>query len=110
MDIGSLRCEFKHNPIGLGTLQPRLSWKLSSDRRGARQSAYRIVAESDERKIWDTGKVSSSQTHLIAYAGEALVSRQRVSWQVTVWDENDRSWSSAQPASWEMGLLDQDDW
>lgn len=110
MDIGSLRCEFKQNPIGLGTLQPRLSWKLSSDRRGARQSAYRIVAESDGRKIWDTGKVSSSQTHLIAYAGEALVSRQRVSWQVTVWDENDRSWSSAQPASWEMGLLDQDDW
>lgn len=39
-----LTTEQQHGPLGLGERQPRLSWKLDSDRPGAAQTAYRITA------------------------------------------------------------------
>ena len=31
MTVGELRCEYALNPIGIDTLQPRLSWTLLDD-------------------------------------------------------------------------------
>lgn len=46
--------------------RPLLSWKISSDRTGFRQSAYRILAASDKTELlagnadlWDSGRVES---------------------------------------------------
>ena len=77
-----LTCEYFTNPLGLDVLQPRMSWKSSSIQRGARQTAYHlIVADSpasldasalgQETKgvLWDTGKVHSSVSQQISYAG-----------------------------------------
>src|SRR5215468_1478300 len=40
--VGSLRTEYGRNPIGIDSPRPRLSWQISSDRRGVVQSAYQV--------------------------------------------------------------------
>ena len=41
--VGKLRCEYLDNPLGIDMLTPRLSWKMASDKRGQKQTAYRIL-------------------------------------------------------------------
>lgn len=117
MNITRLRCEYRDQPIGIYQPQPRLSWELLSDARGAKQSAYHILVsstaeelESGNADLWDSGKVASSDTYGIPYSGKPLESRQRCFWKVKVWDGDDKpsAWSS--PTFWEMGLLNADDW
>jgi alpha-L-rhamnosidase len=106
-----LRCEYQHNPLGLDAREPRLSWKLVSDQRGTVQSAYQIrVTDEQGSKLWGTGKVLSDQSLHVPYRGPALRSRQRYTWQVCVWDGQDRPSAWSEPAWWEMGLLHSSDW
>ena len=65
-------------------LDPRLSWNCEG---GITQTAYHIVAETEGITVWDSGKVVSSCMH-VRYPKQ-LLSRQRVSWRVHLWDEND---------------------
>ena len=52
-----LRCEYLENPQGIDILQPRLSWQMQSDQRGAKQTAYRVlVATSSELLAKDTNE------------------------------------------------------
>ena len=117
MNILDLRCEYRLNPLGIDVRTPRLSWKLASSQRGARQTAFQVTAALDDVFIlqgkpllWDTGKIESDQSIQVPYDGPAPQSRQRVYWRVRVWDENDHvsEWSST--AWFEMGLLEPDDW
>ncbi|MBN1362749.1 MAG: glycoside hydrolase family 78 protein [Sedimentisphaerales bacterium] len=110
-------CEYQVDPIGIGMTRPRLSWKIVSDRRAVMQSAYHIrcaanpeALQAGRDLLWDTGKIESDQSLHVTYGGPALQSRQRVYWQVRVWDEQDQvsSWSEA--AFWELGLLEPTDW
>ncbi|MDB6094148.1 MAG: alpha-L-rhamnosidase [Verrucomicrobia bacterium] len=108
-----LRCNLLDNPLGVHDATPRLSWRVESDgRRGARQAAYRIVVSTQRNgpaNLWDSGRVKSDATTQIAYAGNALTSRQRAWWRVEIWDEKNRRSESA-PAYWEAGLLTRGDW
>jgi alpha-L-rhamnosidase len=118
--ITNLTCEYRTNPLGIDVRQPRLSWQLASDRRGAAQTAYQIHAASNpadlaagRNLLWDSGKVASDQSLHVPYGGPALVSGQRVYWQARVWDETGAAsaWSAPDQRSWwEMGLLDPADW
>jgi alpha-L-rhamnosidase len=112
-----LRCEYLTDPLGIDVTQPRLSWILSSEQRGERQTAYRVLVSGSEEvlkagrgDLWDTGKVASDETVQIAYAGKPLRSRQRCFWKVQVWDRAGKPapWSAL--ARWEMGLLQPVDW
>jgi len=111
-----LRCEYLVTPLGIDERAPRLSWQLDSDRRGARQVAYRVrVASTPEllpsanADLWDTGRIESAQTVHVVYSGSPLASRQTCHWQVDVWDETTTCTQSA-PALWSMGLLEKTDW
>ena len=110
MIVTNLRCEYQTNPLGLDTLPPRLSWQLQSHRRGARQTAYQIIATGNKQNvlneqsiIGDSGKVLSDQSIHIPYAGEPLVSGQRAWWKVRVWDEHDQPTAYSHPAWWLWG-------
>jgi len=46
MMITNLRCELLNNPQGIDVVHPRLSWMQNDGRRGAAQSAYRILVAS----------------------------------------------------------------
>ncbi len=104
----SLRCEYRTDPLGIDSPAPRFSWTLAAEGRDVRQTAYQIQA--DGGALWDSGKVFSSDTNQIAYAGAALRSGQRVSWKVRVWDEAGRESPWSAPAFWQMGLLSPADW
>jgi alpha-L-rhamnosidase len=113
----NLRCEYLTDPLGIDASNPRLSWILSSDQRGERQTAYQILVASsldllnaNTGDLWDSGKVISDETSQIAYGGEPLGSRQNCFWKVRTWDHdgNPSAWSST--ARWQMGLLQPSDW
>lgn len=112
-----LRCEYLTNPLAVDERAARLSWRLTSSRRGQRQTAYRVlVARSPEAlargqgDLWDTGKVASGETVGLVYDGRPLVSRDRCYWKVMVWDRDGRPSRWSEPANWSMGLLLKDDW
>ncbi len=97
-----LRTEYLENPIGLGLTAPRFFWQCDG---GIRQEAYQITAWSASgKRLWDSGKMPSSRMTGIKYGGAPLTSRERVVWQVTLWDENGLCEVSA-PAYFELGLL-----
>ncbi len=111
-----LRCEYRVNPLGIGETQPRLSWVVESGERAQRQTAYHILVASsatalaaDNADLWDSGKVSSSETTGVVYAGKPLPSGQQCFWKLKVWDvrEKESLWSTA--AWWTMGLLQPSD-
>ena len=115
--VSALKCEYKTNPIGIDVLQPRLSWKLTSSRRAVIQSAYQIRAAehvddltAGKNLLWDSAKVLSEQSVHVVYTGPIPSSRQRICWQVCVWDNQGRCSQWSEPAFWEMGLLKPSHW
>ncbi len=94
-----LHTEYLTNPLGIDIQQPRLMWNCEE---GVKQTAYQIRCQS-----WDSGKVESRSMH--ADYPHLLASREKVNWQVRLWDENGEpgDWSEA---SFEMGLLSPADW
>src|SRR5664279_3536020 len=115
-EIAHLICEYRTSPLGIDVIAPRLGWQMQTERLGARQTAYRILASSTLEELrdgkaglWDSGKIESDQSVHVVYAGELLRSRQRAYWKVIVWDENGNADES--DAAWfETGLLDTNDW
>ncbi|HEY3268831.1 MAG TPA: glycoside hydrolase family 78 protein [Armatimonadota bacterium] len=114
MTAQQLRCEYHANPVGMDVLQPRLSWIVESSRRAELQTAYQIIVSSrpdaEKGDLWDTGKVSSSETAHIAYAGKPLGSREEAYWKVRVWDRDGAPSAWSPVARWSMGLLKPSDW
>lgn len=115
--VHNLRTEYLVNPIGVDCVRPRLSWELTSARRGTVQRAYHIIVSADpeslrrgEGDLWDSGRVESGETAQIAYAGSPIASRQRAWWQVRVWDGNDVPSAWSEIAFWERGIDRLTDW
>ena len=115
-----LRCEYRANPRGMDVVDPRLSWIVqatAATERGQRQTAYHILVASqpqlllaDQGNLWDTGKVESSQSVQVVYAGQPLTSRMRCYWKVQLWDKDGKLSLWSPPAEWSMGLLETTDW
>jgi len=100
--LSGLRVEHLDERLGITLAHPRLSWQLPND--AAVQVAYQIQAGD-----WDTGRVESSQSLLVPYAGPDLEAGSRIDWRVRVWSEAGESeWSEW--AWWEPGLLSPADW
>jgi alpha-L-rhamnosidase len=115
ISITELKIENQDSLIGTDILQPRFSWRLTSDKSGITQSAYQInVFEKESsgfRKIiWDSSKVSSRDSINIQYEGHSLQSRSLYYWQVRVWCSNGEESAWSDEGQWEMGLLHKDDW
>jgi alpha-L-rhamnosidase len=114
--VTDLKSEYQTDPTGID-LAPQFSWRLESDQRGILQTAYRIIVSSsleklhsDNGDIWDSGQVNSPASVGISFNGENLVSRKRYYWKVKVWQDRYTSSVWSEPSSFEMGLLDKDDW
>lgn len=117
----NLRCEFLRTPLGIDDVKPALSWTIPDPRRGVVQTSYRVLVAASEAllaqnqgDLWDSGEITSNQSHLIIYAGKPLVSRQRCFWKVQVTTratgETKPTVAWLEPSWWEMGLLKPADW
>lgn len=112
-----LKCEYTVNPLGIDVVQPRFSWILQSSQRGEMQTAHQILVASSERKLkddiadkWDSRKVISDQSVNVAYKGRRLASGEKCYWKVRVWDKDDNPGSCSNTATFQMGLLHNNDW
>ena len=117
MRVTDLRCEYVKNPLGIDVTKPHLSWQIESTTQGEKQTAYQIVVSSSQEKLsnaigdlWDSGKIESDQSQLVAYSGKPLLSKMECHWKVRVWDNEGKPSTWSHPARWTMGLLKPDDW
>jgi alpha-L-rhamnosidase len=112
-----LQCEHRHSPLGIDVSAPRLSWKLISDQRGERQTAYQILVgstavalDANRADLWDTGKIPSDQSIEIPYAGKPRASQQQAFWKIRVWDSSGQTTPWSKVATWTTGILRLQDW
>ncbi len=117
LTISHLTCNDLPDPLGIDPLRPAFGWQLAARERNQSQAAYRILVSStpeplrqEQGDLWDSGQVISSESIQVRYAGRMLRSRQRCYWMVKAWDQDraESAWSA--PASFEMGLLQPEDW
>jgi alpha-L-rhamnosidase len=108
-----LSCDSLVEPLGIDTAAPVLSWRLIDSRQGAVQTAYEItVSASSNGKadVWDSGKVTSSQSAAVPYGGPALRPSHRYFWRVQVWDKDGKPYPVSDASWWETGLMDTASW
>ena len=101
-----LQVEYLTEPLGLGNPKPRIYWNCEG---GIRQTAYQIICKRGNEIVWDSGKVTSSSMTHIRYAGQPLRSRDAVTWNVRLWDENGEP-GEVSESYFELGLLSESDW
>ncbi|SCF06023.1 alpha-L-rhamnosidase [Micromonospora coriariae] len=133
VSVVDLRVNDRHDePLGIDDANPSLGWRITETKRAAahpcrrpgaqlacpgdRQTAYQIRTATSARNLtggrltWDSGRVHSERQSGIRYAGRTLSSRERIFWQVRVWDADRKPSDWSEPSTWEMGLLQQSDW
>ena len=112
-----LRVDNLQTPLGIDDPTPKFSWQLRDSAPGARQSAYEVRVASSaallkqgKADIWQSGRIESSQSINIPYAGPALQPSTRYYWSVQLWGRDANSYAPAEPSWWETGLINQDAW
>lgn len=115
--VTSLRCESLTDPAGIDITAPRLSWDIESSERGVIQTGCQILVASsagllaaDRGDLWDSGKLSTSESIQFPYAGHPLNPAAECFWKVRVWDNKQHVSAWSKPAHWSMGLVTAPDW
>lgn len=105
--IQGLLTESESIPLGIDVIKPHFTWQMSSPKRGAFQTAYRIEVKDPLRQVaWDSGKITSGESLNIPYNGAPLKATTRYDWKVTVWDQAQKQ---SEASSWfETGLMNPD--
>src|ERR1700753_4211333 len=87
-----LRTNALDSPLGVDTPKPIFSWRSDATRANWMQSAYQILVatgsanlKSGKADVWDPGRISSSESVNIVYAGSALQPQQRHPMIVREW-------------------------
>jgi alpha-L-rhamnosidase len=109
-----LETEYLVNPMGIDAKKPRFSWQMADTRKGAAQTAYRILVGTDsaallkeQEVLWNTGWIQSPSS-LISYTGQ-LKPYTKYYWCVAIADQQQKKSTSA-IASFETGLMEMRNW
>jgi alpha-L-rhamnosidase len=110
-----LKTEYLENPIGIDESHPRLSWQLDDNRKGAKQTAFRVLVDRDsislsqgDARDWNLNWTTSGNSR-VTYNGESLQPYTRYYWRVEVKDHTGAI-STSQIAFFEMGLMSIRQW
>ena len=106
-----LTVEQQAQPLAVENLDsPPLGWALGDNRDGAQQTAYeiRVGTAPGAADTWASGKVESSASANVPYAGPALKSSQRYWWSVRTWDAAGQAGPWSAPAN--FGTAVKSDW
>jgi alpha-L-rhamnosidase len=105
--LDNLQVEYTDRPLGIDVTLPRFGWQMKAPAgaRGYNQLAYQIaVTDGEGKSVWNTGKINSSISSGIEYAGKKLKAATRYTWKLTVWDQTGKALTNT---SWfETGLMD----
>ena len=126
ISLSLLSTDHQSDPSGIDNPAPRFSWQITATRTAVRQTAYEIrvwdypsppcmpsgtkAQRIEGCPIWNSGKVSSSQSIGVTYTGSALKAGKKYKWRVMVWDDQGKESPWSEPAVWQMGLLKPEDW
>lgn len=112
----ALKTEYLQNPIGIDAGAPRFSWRMEDTRPGARQTAYRILVDTDSSSVaggrgtvWDSDWITSGET-LVTFGGTALKPFTRYYWRVDVADHRQKHAATRSVAYFETGMMHQQNW
>jgi alpha-L-rhamnosidase len=87
-------------PLAVEGAAPLLGWQDDHD-----QSAYEVkVAAAGGAPVWDPGKVDSSDSQDVPYAGPALQPGTRYEWSVRTWDGHGAAGPWSEPAQFGTAL------
>jgi len=107
-----LMCELMARPelSPIGDSRPEFSWIVDSV---GRQTAYQILVASDRTNLdknqgdlWDSGKVFSSRSTALEYAGRPLPSEAVCFWKVRTWQDSVEAGPFSTVQSFRTGKLD----
>ncbi len=117
--ITSPNVEQQFHEQALATNQPRFSWNYETTENEVVQKDYHIIvastienAQNGNGDLWDSGVIPSNQMLYIPYAGKELKSRDIAYWKVitTVAAKGKKAKVESEVKSFEISLLNQDDW
>ena len=114
--FNKLLVEYAENPINIDIPNPRFSWIIASAGRNQTQQAFRLFVASSgkllsekDADLWDSGKISSSETLQHEYGGRPLETNHKYYWKAHLWDGKGKKWES--PVAWfETANLENRDW
>jgi alpha-L-rhamnosidase len=111
-----LKADGKSDPLST-TPTPRLSWRIESEERGAKQSAWQILAASSpgllkegKGDLWDSGKVATERSPFVRYAGKDPGQGKACYWKVRSWVGGKEPSEWSQPAIWERSPFTPEEW
>ncbi|MBB6237222.1 alpha-L-rhamnosidase [Pedobacter sp. AK013] len=114
--LTALKTEYLVNPIGLDNPSPRFTWQMNDTSQGAKQTAYRILLDTDSAllvkanaKLWNTGWVKSDN-NLVIYSGQPLKPFTKYFWRVDIADGGQKKSNRAYIASFETGMMKMENW
>ena len=100
-----LRTEHMREPLGIDVEHPILSWCCED---GIYQTAFQIVASRGEDMLWDSGIRKSAKMN--CRYEQPLYSRERITWKVRLWDEENEPGPWSEEAVFELGITDHAKW
>ncbi|MDO5422354.1 MAG: family 78 glycoside hydrolase catalytic domain [Eubacteriales bacterium] len=104
-ELKNLRVCNTLSPLAVEDPTPVFSWAMSSDQKGQKQTAYQILVKNEvtQETLWNTGKIESARSTDISYEGTALEAESAYSFELTVWDKDGQTCTSA--SRFETGLM-----
>lgn len=106
MTAADLRIEHLDDPLGIGSTEPRVSWRATTG-----QAAYEIEICHGNGDIATSGRVDSAASHFQPWPSRPLASRETADIRVRLWAADGgepTAWS--EPLRVEAGLLASTDW
>ena len=100
-----LKADQLKNPIGIDVVSPLLSWVCESDKGDRKQTAFEVTIKANGNEVYNSGKVAAGRMNL--RPDYKAASKQRLTWQVRLWNENDTPGDWSEEAYYETGILDQ---
>ncbi|WP_409345575.1 family 78 glycoside hydrolase catalytic domain [Paenibacillus sp. MBLB4367] len=113
LSIHSLYVNDYVQPLGIDDRSVAFSWRLASERRGAEQTAYRVLVsanlqelEQGEGSLWDSGRMEGHPLRVM-YEGPPLDGHTRYWWKALVWDDSGNS-AESEICFFDTGLYPED--
>ncbi|MBW8326134.1 MAG: glycoside hydrolase family 78 protein [Prolixibacteraceae bacterium] len=113
---GKAALNIKNLQTSIGKV-PLFSWQLSSGQRNQSQSAYQIQIANDpedlkasKKIIWNSGKIESGQSVLVAGTAIELNPAQTYCWRVKIWNQENQESEWSETAVFRTGLFQESDW
>ncbi|WP_422354907.1 family 78 glycoside hydrolase catalytic domain [Roseivirga pacifica] len=104
-DISNLRVQYNEAPLAIEDQNPVFGWQMESKTIGQHQTAYRLLVKNTDSNntVWDSKKTNSGLSQGIVYKGAPLTPETAYSWELTVWDADDKT--HTKKSTFETGLM-----